>query len=177
MSGLRRGQQRGGKGRPKKTPGGSQLGKALTNQQRATQRAHVLVAREQDGTLETERGKGKMRSVTDCDDLEDFMARASLANTDFTATERAHMVVLHSSVVQRGRHERAQVGHALLRVPRRPAWTAETTADELEQLENESFLEWRRGLAELEVRASPTRGAHALERAPAARLRARSRQS
>mmetsp|Transcript_6840 Transcript_6840/g.18505 ORF Transcript_6840/g.18505 Transcript_6840/m.18505 type:complete len:705 (-) Transcript_6840:108-2222(-) len=149
QGGLKRGQERGGKGRARKSASG-QLGKALVNQQRATQRSHMLIAREEDPTVETERGKGKMRSVTDCDDLEDFMARASLANTDFTATERAHMVVLETNVVHTGAKGRAAVGQALIRLPRRPRWHPGTTPEELTRSENEAFLEWRRGLAELE---------------------------
>ena len=35
-----------------------------------------------------------------------------------------------------------------LQVPRRPAWTKDTTVLELEKSERDSFLEWRRGLAE-----------------------------
>lgn len=35
-----------------------------------------------------------------------------------------------------------------LRVPRRPPWTREMTKEDLERSERDSFLEWRRGLAE-----------------------------
>lgn len=35
-----------------------------------------------------------------------------------------------------------------LRVPRRPQWDETTSKDQLEKNERESFLEWRRGLAE-----------------------------
>lgn len=38
----------------------------------------------------------------------------------------------------------------LLKIPRRPKWTTETTAGDLHLLENQSFLEWRRGLALLQ---------------------------
>jgi large subunit GTPase 1 len=38
----------------------------------------------------------------------------------------------------------------LLKIPRRPKWTATMTADELKLLENESFLTWRRNLAQLQ---------------------------
>ncbi|KAJ1618307.1 P-loop containing nucleoside triphosphate hydrolase protein [Pavlovales sp. CCMP2436] len=144
---LKSGQERGSKGRPKK--GGAHLGQALANQQRAVHRVHQLVAREGD-TMETERGKGKLRSVTECDDLEEFMTQATMANTDFTATERAHMVVLKSSVVHIARNERAALKRTLIRVPRRPRWHAGTTPEELTAAENQTFLEWRRGLAEME---------------------------
>jgi large subunit GTPase 1 len=35
-------------------------------------------------------------------------------------------------------------------VPRRPKWDKSTTREELDRLERESFLEWRKGLAELQ---------------------------
>ena len=35
-------------------------------------------------------------------------------------------------------------------MPRRPAWDSDTTPAELERLERDSFLEWRRGLAQLQ---------------------------
>lgn len=37
-----------------------------------------------------------------------------------------------------------------MKIPRRPIWTDTTTAEELQKLENESFLEWRRNLAKLQ---------------------------
>ena len=38
----------------------------------------------------------------------------------------------------------------LLGIPRRPQWNSETTAEELETAERDSFLEWRRRLAQLQ---------------------------
>ena len=38
----------------------------------------------------------------------------------------------------------------LLRLSIRPAWTTEMSAEELDHLERDSFLEWRRQLAELQ---------------------------
>jgi large subunit GTPase 1 len=38
----------------------------------------------------------------------------------------------------------------LLRIPRRPFWTREMTAEQLDENERESFLAWRRGLAVLQ---------------------------
>lgn len=38
----------------------------------------------------------------------------------------------------------------LLKIPRRPKWNAETSADELQRTEKESFLDWRRNLALLQ---------------------------
>jgi len=35
-------------------------------------------------------------------------------------------------------------------VPRRPKWTSEMSAEELDTLEKEAFLNWRRGMAHLQ---------------------------
>lgn len=43
-----------------------------------------------------------------------------------------------------------QAEQSFLLIPRRPNWDSNTTPQELEQLENENFLSWRRQLAELE---------------------------
>src|SRR5690606_11319088 len=43
-----------------------------------------------------------------------------------------------------------KANRARLTVPRRPQWDSTTTREELDQKERESFLEWRRGLAELQ---------------------------
>lgn len=37
-----------------------------------------------------------------------------------------------------------------LKIPKRPAWDSSTTKDQLQLLEKESFLNWRRGLVVLE---------------------------
>ena len=58
--------------------GGANLGRAMIK----TQFPSAAMSTSQ-AVLETERGKHKLRSVTQCDDLEDLMANAMLAGTDF----------------------------------------------------------------------------------------------
>ncbi|KAH6686345.1 nucleolar GTP-binding protein [Plectosphaerella plurivora] len=101
----------------------------------------------------------KMRSVTEQGALDEFLATAELAGTDFTAEKTNNVKIIHTD--QRNPYllssieERAVVGkyrqHAgKLTVPRRPKWDEKTTPEELDQAEKEAFLHWRRGLAELE---------------------------
>jgi hypothetical protein len=40
--------------------------------------------------------------------------------------------------------------HTFIRIPRRPAWSKDTTAEQLDLMERDSFLEWRRGLAKIQ---------------------------
>jgi large subunit GTPase 1 len=101
----------------------------------------------------------KMRSVTEQSAMDEFLATAELAGTDFTAEKMNNVKIIHtdqrnpyllSAAEERnilGKHQRHR---ASLTVPRRPNWDTSTTADELDVRERESFLNWRRGLAELQ---------------------------
>ncbi|WFD33991.1 hypothetical protein MCUN1_000819 [Malassezia cuniculi] len=105
----------------------------------------------------------KLRSVTHEGALEEFLNTAQLADADFTA-ERRNIKVVETAQTSRTRHnpylltaqEEAEViknqqeNRDRLRVPRRPAWDADTTPAQLERLEKDAFLEWRRGLAQLQ---------------------------
>ncbi|KAI0119283.1 P-loop containing nucleoside triphosphate hydrolase protein [Daldinia grandis] len=101
----------------------------------------------------------KMRSVTEQGALDEFLATAELAGTDFTAEKMNNVKIIHTDqrnpYLLSATEERNIIGkHAehrgRLTVPRRPKWDSSTTADELDHLERESFLNWRRGLAELQ---------------------------
>ena len=82
-----------------------------------------------------------------------------MADTDFTAEKLSHVQVVATDQYnpylltpeQERKIIRKQLTHSKhLTVPRRPKWDSQTTAQELDQLEKESFLQWRRGLAELQ---------------------------
>jgi len=114
----------------------------------------------------------KMKSVLEMDDLSDFLVQAQLANKDFVS-EREQFLDLENvgrEYVPTGQvstgafiHDDSR-GSALgsagedatfsfheLSVPRRPQWTPGVTSpEELEAMENETFLDWRRGVAHKE---------------------------
>ncbi|KAI0188401.1 hypothetical protein F4808DRAFT_271825 [Astrocystis sublimbata] len=101
----------------------------------------------------------KMRSVTEQGALDEFLATAELAGTDFTAEKMNNVKIIHTDqrnpYLLTATEERNVVGkmnqhRGKLTVPRRPKWDASTTPEELDQRERESFLLWRRGLAELQ---------------------------
>jgi large subunit GTPase 1 len=117
----------------------------------------------------------KMKSILEIDDLSDFLVQAQLANRDFVSEREQFLDVddVAREYVPTGRMGGAAFiydeGPAAesrsnmidgpnhnfafheLSVPRRPAWTpGVTTPEELEAMENESFLEWRRGVARRE---------------------------
>ncbi|EQL03457.1 GTP-binding domain, HSR1-related protein [Ophiocordyceps sinensis CO18] len=101
----------------------------------------------------------KMRSVTQQGALDEFLATAELAGTDFTAEKMNNVKIIHNDhrniYLLSAHEERSVLGKhrmhkARLTVPRRPEWDASTTPRELDVRERESFLNWRRGLAELQ---------------------------
>ncbi|PWN44487.1 P-loop containing nucleoside triphosphate hydrolase protein [Ceraceosorus guamensis] len=111
-----------------------------------------------------------LQSVTHQGDLEEFIATAQLAESDFTA-ERRNVTVVSAPAADGmrgggvnargwnpflldGREERESLerqrrNKEALRVPRRPRWDSKTTPSQLQRLEAEAFLDWRRSLAQL----------------------------
>ena len=121
---------------------GSNLGSSLIRQQFSTK----IVSEK--AIVETERGKSKLRSVTQCDDLEELMSNAVLAGTDFRS-QRGEMIIVGSEARQEGERVRAPEGTEVP-IPRRPPWRDVASAEELEQNERMAFLDWRRELADME---------------------------
>jgi len=101
----------------------------------------------------------KMRSVTEQGALDEFLATAELAGTDFTAEKMNNVKIIHtdqknpyllSSAEERIASKKHKENKDKLTVPRRPQWDASTTPEELDAMERGNFLDWRRGLAELQ---------------------------
>lgn len=101
----------------------------------------------------------KMRSVTEQAALDEFLSTAELAGTDFTAEKINNVKIIHrdqkNPYLLTPAEEKAAVrkhkeNRNRLTVPRRPKWDSKTTPQQLDLLERESLLQWRRGLAELQ---------------------------
>jgi large subunit GTPase 1 len=99
-----------------------------------------------------------MRSVTEQGDLDEFLATAELAGTDFTAEKMNNVKIIHkdqknpyllSANEERNVIRRQRENKDRLTVPRRPKWDSKTTPQELDRMERDAMLTWRRGLAEL----------------------------
>lgn len=102
-------------------------------------------------------GRLNLSSVTEEDSFQAFLRTAELAGTEFTAEKLNIQFVNPKSNVglltdtERNTMEKLITDNkALLKIPRRPKWTKDTTPDELHASENISFLEWRRDLALLQ---------------------------
>lgn len=102
-------------------------------------------------------GRLNLQSVTEESSFQEFLRTAELAGTEFQA-EKLNITYVNpkSNVGLLSAPERAaaQKQHMdkknLLKIPRRPKWTDQMTAADLQTQENLSFLEWRRGLALLQ---------------------------
>lgn len=98
-----------------------------------------------------------MQSVTEEDSFQEFLRKAELAGTEFQAEKlNIQFVSSKSKAGLLSDTEKSAVkkliddNQNMLRIPRRPKWTKDTSADELRANENQSFLEWRRDLALLQ---------------------------
>jgi large subunit GTPase 1 len=127
-------------------------GSAVTRINHATGEEYITNARQEAAWV-------KMRSVTEQGALDEFLATAELAGTDFTAEKMNNVKIVHTDqrnpYLLSAAEERVVLGkqkehRARLTVPRRPKWDASTTPEELDVMERDSFLNWRRGLAELQ---------------------------
>ncbi|XP_068614059.1 large subunit GTPase 1 homolog [Brachionichthys hirsutus] len=102
-------------------------------------------------------GRLNLQSVTEQTSMDDFLATAELAGTEFVAEKlNIRFVPAAARAGLITSEERAQLAKLhednkhFLRIPRRPHWDESTSSDALQQAEKDSFLEWRRELAQLE---------------------------
>ncbi|KDQ63371.1 hypothetical protein JAAARDRAFT_169123 [Jaapia argillacea MUCL 33604] len=105
----------------------------------------------------------RLQSITQENDLDEFLHTATLADTDFTAERRnvkiintpataSHNPFLLSDEEEKRILQKFQANKQRLRIPKRPPWTKNLSRPVLDRQEKDSFLEWRRGLADLQDR-------------------------
>ncbi|GMM50034.1 putative GTPase [Starmerella bacillaris] len=100
-----------------------------------------------------------LRSVTEQQPLDELLSTAELAGKDFT-TERtaAVRVITQANSKPSGLTEAERQllikqhydNAGKLTIPRRPQWSKDMSKEELDSLEKDAFLAWRRSLAELQ---------------------------
>jgi large subunit GTPase 1 len=154
------------KGKPKKNERAAGMGRAL---QRAQPHKHK--SKPSQGGMSMTPGvdsinihKEEVRaSVLEMNDLDDFLVQAEMANREF-ASEREQMVILDATAQAAKREEASKkitwsdqpvtvtdpFAFQELSVPRRPLWDETTTPEELDKSEKDSFLDWRRAIAQKE---------------------------
>lgn len=87
--------------------------------------------------------------------LDEFVANAVLAERSFETNRHAHVFDAEPQAEKQGEAaeadaEAVRFDFENLPIPRRPKWSKDMTATELDKLERESFLSWRRAIAKLE---------------------------
>lgn len=163
------------KGKPSKQDQAAGLGRALTKGRVAVRRdprkcpTPGLVVASADADNNNNNNPSQQpnqhpRSVLEVPDLQDFLEQADLAQTEFVS-HREGLVVLDATTTASNSNNNFNPNAAAnaamandpsyveLSVPRRPAWDETTTKAELEQLERNTFYEWRRGIAVHEAAA------------------------
>ncbi|MBN3295559.1 LSG1 GTPase, partial [Amia calva] len=132
-------------GKKKSGGGGAGLGRALMKDRQLAGRGN-----RGDSWLHTSElndgydwGRLNLQSVTEQTSLDEFLATAELAGTEFVA---GLLTTEESKRIKKLHEEHKQ----FLRIPRRPYWDEGTSAEALQLAERDSFLEWRRELAQLE---------------------------
>jgi len=100
--------------------------------------------------------KKKTQSITQLTDFAEMMENADLLGKEFSS-EKQNAVVINANAFVSERHEPTheqillhQNYQSKLKIPRRPYWDEKTSAEQLHLSEKKTFLEWRRGLAEIE---------------------------
>ncbi|ORE09810.1 P-loop containing nucleoside triphosphate hydrolase protein [Rhizopus microsporus var. microsporus] len=145
---------------PKKKQSSS-LGRAVIKSRFQGQKAFGVDEGKLQHTTDIDEGPKwvKMQSITQENDLEAFLSTAALADTDFTA-ERLNVKVIQNDYTnpllmdddedQKRRIAKQEASIDRLSVPRRPHWDKSMTAEQVQRNERESFLNWRRSMAQLE---------------------------
>ncbi|XP_042525063.1 large subunit GTPase 1 homolog [Dipodomys spectabilis] len=144
----------------RRAAGSASLGRALIRHQTQRTRSH----RHSDSWLHTselndgyEWGRLNLQSVTEQSSLDDFLATAELAGTEFVAEKLNIKFVLpeaRTGLLSFEESQRIKKLHEenrqFLCIPRRPNWDKKTSPEELKQAEKDNFLKWRRQLVRLE---------------------------
>mmetsp|Transcript_34147 Transcript_34147/g.77934 ORF Transcript_34147/g.77934 Transcript_34147/m.77934 type:complete len:568 (+) Transcript_34147:58-1761(+) len=128
------------------------LGKAIHNEKRRQAATSKAAAAETTGYANGVADRQAGLSVLEQTSMDELLSTIQLKKQLYAeemgeaeAVESGPVIVSRSSVVQA--ESRALDRRDLMSIPRRPAWTSDMSAEELAAREQESFGEWRRGLA------------------------------
>lgn len=140
----------------------STLGKSLVNKQKSLRwrrlanqtyaGQHVTEAEAPIAGSGIKGQKGALQSVTDRRELDEFLVEAMLQEEQFEA-EHSSMVILSTEAVAKKEYDALKANnfeYPEIPIPRRPEWDEETTPDQLDRMEKDSFLRWRKSLADME---------------------------
>ncbi|CAG2172506.1 unnamed protein product [Oppiella nova] len=128
----------------KKKDSVSSLGRNLIKERKKNLSKHLYKTNRH--VLDLEESKNTI-SVTETTTLEEFLTSAQMANVEFTA-EREDIQIVDPN--HRSVDIKVSDNKEALLIPRRPQWDESTTPEELNQLEYDLYLEWRRHLSHIQ---------------------------
>ena len=152
----------------KKKDGSSRPGQALIKRSQKEKRAIKARMRQTDEEIE-EKQRNAYKSVTELNNLENFLEEAELAGREFETDREAKVfqfsqatgtLVQMDEEIEEDEMESGFDEDFQCSMPRRPDWKQweeengePIEAQDLEQLEKQAFLVWRKELADMEKRA------------------------
>lgn len=93
-------------------------------------------------------------SILDNSSLDDYIASAEMDDKDTevikTHSNDVQLVEVRANVTVQDMYQ-GQMVHQHLSIPRKPQWSKDMTTEELDRLETDAFLNWRRHLAHTEA--------------------------
>lgn len=112
---------------------------------------HALV-KQLNGKKKSSKEATKLNSILDNSALDDFIITAEMDDADVEVV-RVHdqHVYLYEPTTRKAQnliHDQLDVEQ--LQIPRKPSWTREMTAEDIDRSEKNAFLSWRRNIAVLE---------------------------
>eukprot|EP01029_Cantina_marsupialis_P009276 TRINITY_DN2164_c0_g1_i5.p1 TRINITY_DN2164_c0_g1~~TRINITY_DN2164_c0_g1_i5.p1 ORF type:complete len:559 (-),score=126.53 TRINITY_DN2164_c0_g1_i5:495-2111(-) len=142
---------------PKKGKKSRQLGTGLVKQLKQAKNRKRKDAKDTAGTgfSLVDLSEENLTSFCETSNLEEFFSNAVLADRNFES-EKSNTVLIddnHVEVIKKIENE-DHTNFDNIRIPRRPSWDETTTKEELHKSERESFLSWRRNIAQLEQKRS-----------------------
>lgn len=140
------------------------LGRSLVNQQKKEKKHRYDSDRYT--TDDNPYGSGStLQSVTEQRPLDELLSTAEMSGKDFTTERTAAIRIVqnpssepHADTISKEERDQLIKQHydnaGKLTVPRRPKWSKDMTVVELDRLEKDAFLAWRRSLATIQENPS-----------------------
>ncbi len=96
--------------------------------------------------------QANLQSVMERNALDEFLTTAIMKEQTFTANKKQSVIMVGGSAVVAVQEKRnlEELEYENIRIPRRPKWDFTMEAEELQRLERDAFLDWRRNLAKYE---------------------------
>ena len=94
-----------------------------------------------------------LKSITEESNFQEFLNTAQMADAEFQKEKMNTVFVNPLLDLEKKSDEMQQLQNEnidKLKIPRRPQWSKEMTKEDLDKLENDEFLNWRRNLAILQ---------------------------